>query len=131
MVGVAVEGELEARLADDGFDDGEGGVVVFEDGALLDVDFEGGEGVGGEWAGRGDVGRGSRPKSADGVGDGDAVGVGAGEVFGGELAGGGERGEEGEAEADAFLFGEGDELDVEGERGGAELLDGGEGEEDA
>jgi hypothetical protein len=82
------------------------------------VDFEGGEGVGGERAGEGDV-VGVRAEVADGFGDGDAVGVGAGEVVGSELAGGGERGEEGEAEADAFFFGEGDELDVEGERRGA------------
>ena len=47
VVGVAFEGELEAGLAYDGFDYGEGAVGLVEDGALLDVDFEGAEGVGG------------------------------------------------------------------------------------
>ena len=89
VVGVAFEGELEARLADDGFDYGERGVGLFEDGPLLDVDFDGGEGVGRERAGGGDVG-GVEAEVADGFGYGDAIGVGAGEVFGGELAGGGE-----------------------------------------
>ena len=49
----------------------------------------------------------------------------------GELAGGGERGQEGKAEAHALLFREGDEFDVEGQRGGAQLFNRGEAEEDA
>ena len=68
---------------------------------------------------------------ADGIGEGDVVGVGASEEVGGELADGGEGGEEGEAEADAFFFGEGNEFDVKGEGCGAEFFKDGEAEEDA
>ena len=94
------------------------------------MDLDGGEGVGGERAGGGDA-RGVKAEGGDGFGDGDAVGVGAGEVVCGELAGGGERGEERKAEAHALLFRECDQFDVEGQRGGAELFDRREAEEDA
>ncbi len=130
VVGLAGEGELEARLADDGFDDGERGIALFEDRTLLDVDLDSREGVGREGAGDGDA-VGVEAEVADGVGDGNAFGVGAGEMLGRELAGGGQRGEKGKAEANALFFREGDELDVEGQRCGAELLDGSEAEQNA
>ena len=120
VVGLAREGELEARLANDGLDHGERGVTFFEHRTLLDVDLERGEGIGRERAGDGDAVGVEAEGSAvgevtDGIGDGDALRVGAGEMLRRELADGGQRGEEREAEAHAFLFGEGNELDVEGQ----------------
>ncbi len=43
-----VKMSCSAGLAGDGVDDAEGKVFAFEDGALLDVEFEVGEGFGGE-----------------------------------------------------------------------------------
>ncbi len=40
VVGLAGEGEVQTRLADDGFDDGEEASCGFEHGALLDVDLD-------------------------------------------------------------------------------------------
>ena len=111
MVGLAGEGELVAGLADDRIDDGEREVEGVEDGALLDVEFEEGEGVRGKERGISQE-VGVQVEIAEGLGDGDAFGVGTGEVGWGQGADQGSAAQEGELEADALFFGEGYEFYV-------------------
>ena len=115
VVGLSLKRELKARLADDRFDNRKRCIAGFEHRTLFDVDFERSEGGGGQRTGFCDA-IGIEAEVADGLRDAYAVDVRAGEMFGSELAGGGERREKRKAEARAFFFSKRDDFDVEWQR---------------
>ena len=112
VVGLSGEDELHTGLARDGVDHAKGAGFTFEYGALLNVKLEVGEGGVVEYG----VGEfcGVEAEVADGVGDGDAVAVGADEGGGVERADQRETAEERFGETHPFFFREADDFDGEG-----------------
>ena len=115
VVGLAGEDEFHAGLSDDGARRRRGAAFAFEHRALLDVELEIARRRSRRCAAAGSS-CGVEAEVADGLGDGDAVAIGARERRRVEFADEREAAEERLGEAHALLFGEADDFDREGQR---------------
>ena len=121
MIRMANESKRDAGLADNGLDRSESEIEAFENGPLLDVEFDIAEDIFAQTCG-GKLGR-IETKILDGLPDRNTVGIAAIKELLVAIADDGAASDEGRAEANPFFLGEGDDLDGEWQMPAVELFE--------